>query len=57
LSPVEVGRADAVFLCNAVRGILPVRRIGLHEWSGHQATSLLRRQLAEAQPAFAFKEY
>jgi 4-amino-4-deoxychorismate lyase len=57
LSPVEVGRADAVFLCNSVRGILPVRRIGLHEWSGHQATSLLRRQLAEAQPAFAFKEY
>lgn len=54
LSAAEVSHADALFLCNAVRGILPVGRLGLREWTGHDAVADLRRRLAEAQPAFEF---
>lgn len=53
LSPAEVGRAEALFLCNSVRGLLPVRRLGLREWAADEAVAQIRRQLAEAQPAFA----
>jgi len=56
LSAAEVSHADALFLCNAVRGILPVSRLGLREWTEHEAVTGLRRRLAEAQPAFAFGE-
>jgi 4-amino-4-deoxychorismate lyase len=56
LSAAEVSHADALFLCNSVRGILPVRRLGSREWNGHEAVAGVRRQLAEAQPAFAFQE-
>lgn len=56
LSAAEVSRADALFLCNAVRGILPVGRLGLREWPKHAAIERVRRQLAEAQPAFSFPE-
>lgn len=55
LSAAEVTRADALFLCNSVRGILPVSRLGLREWNDHEAVAILRRRLAEAQPAFAFE--
>jgi len=55
LSAAEISHADALFLCNAVRGILPVGRLGLREWTGHEAVVALRRRLAEAQPAFAFE--
>ncbi len=55
LSAAEVTHADALFLCNAVRGILPVGSLGLREWAGHEAVATLRRRLAEAQPAFAFE--
>jgi 4-amino-4-deoxychorismate lyase len=57
LSAAEVSHADALFLCNAVRGILPVRRLGLREWPMHEAVVRLQRRLAEAQPAFATQEY
>jgi len=56
LSSAEISHSDALFLCNAVRGILPVRRLGLREWPEHEAVAKLRRQLADAQPAFAIQE-
>jgi 4-amino-4-deoxychorismate lyase len=56
LSSAEVSHADALFLCNSVRGILPVRRLGLREWHGHGAIAEVHRQLASAQPAFANQE-
>jgi 4-amino-4-deoxychorismate lyase len=56
LSAAEVSHADALFLCNAVRGILPVRRLGLREWPRQEAVVRVRRQLAESQPAFAFED-
>ena len=56
LSAAEVSHADALFLCNAVRGILPVRRLGMREWPGQDAVAPLLRQLAQAQPAFAIQE-
>lgn len=53
----ELGRADvesaeALFLCNAVRGILPVGRLGEHRWAAHPALDELRRQLGRSEPAF-----
>jgi 4-amino-4-deoxychorismate lyase len=56
LNSAEISRADALFLCNAVRGILPVRRLGLREWPEHPALVKLRRQLADSHPAFAVQE-
>lgn len=44
--------ADAVALCNAVRGILPVRALGAREWSPHPATDELQARLAMAYPMF-----
>lgn len=55
LSAAEVAHADALFVCNAVRGILPVGRLGLRDWTDHKAVTTLRRRLAEAQPAFEFE--
>ena len=52
LSAAEVSQADALFLCNAVRGILPVRRLGMREWPRDDAVAPVRARLAEAQPAF-----
>lgn len=56
LNRAEVSRADALFLCNAVRGILPVRRLGMREWPGDGAVAPVRARLAEAQPAFDDEE-
>ena len=53
LNGAEVSRAEALFLCNAVRGILPVRRLGMREWPRHEAVDSARALLAEAQPAFS----
>lgn len=53
LAVTEVEAADAVFLCNAVRGILPVARLGAREWGAHPQVAQLRRQLAAEHPAFA----
>ena len=50
----EVIAADAVFLCNSVRGILPIRRLDSHSWPGiHPATRALQHRLAAAHPGFA----
>jgi 4-amino-4-deoxychorismate lyase len=42
LSAAEVSHADALFLCNSVRGILPVRRLGMREWPRDDAIAPLR---------------
>ncbi|GAB3383074.1 aminodeoxychorismate lyase [Lysobacter fragariae] len=52
LSVTDVETADAVFLCNAVRGILPVARLGEGKWLPHPQVSELHRRLAAAHPAF-----
>jgi 4-amino-4-deoxychorismate lyase len=51
--PADVEAADALFLCNAVRGILPVHRLGTLRWPADAAIADLRRRLAAAEPAFA----
>ena len=56
LNPAEISRADALFLCNSVRGILPVRRLGMREWTGYEAITRLRRRLADFHPAYANQE-
>ena len=52
LSVTDVETADALVLCNAVRGILGVARLGDRAWSPHPVVATLRRQLAAANPAF-----
>jgi 4-amino-4-deoxychorismate lyase len=52
IAVTDVETADAVFLCNAVRGILPVARLGGCTWSLHPQVVALRKQLALAHPAF-----
>ncbi|RMH90843.1 aminodeoxychorismate lyase [Lysobacter pythonis] len=54
VTQAELEQAEAVFLCNAVRGILPVRRLGDRTWPAlHPATHALQAQLADAHPGFA----
>ncbi len=53
LTATDVESADAVFLCNAVRGILPVSRLHARAWSSHPHIADLQARLARAHPAFA----
>ncbi len=53
LSPEDVTGADAVFLCNALRGILPVAQLGERHWPRHPALSGAQSRLVAAHPAFA----
>lgn len=54
LSVAEVEAADAVFLCNAVRGILPVASLGSRRWPpAGDAVAAARRALAHSHPGFA----
>lgn len=52
LGATAVESADAVFLCNAVRGILPVARLGQRVWPPHPQVAALQRRLALAHPGF-----
>lgn len=52
LSRAQVESADALFLCNAVRGILPVGRLGDRSWAPHPALAALQRRLGRSEPAF-----
>jgi len=52
LAPDDVERADAVFLCNAVRGILAVVGVGARAFAPHPAVDDARRILARLHPAF-----
>ncbi|MDQ3206079.1 MAG: aminodeoxychorismate lyase [Pseudomonadota bacterium] len=53
LDPDEVRSADVVFLCNAVRGILGVARLGPREWAPHPQVLQLRKALASSHPGFS----
>ena len=53
---MEVETADAVVLCNAVRGILPVARLGDRAWPPHAEARALRQRLAAMHPAFTVSE-
>lgn len=53
LHPGEVESAEALFVCNAVRGILEVARLGDRTWSPHPQVAGLRERLAAEHPAFA----
>ena len=53
LSRADVETADAVLLCNAVRGILPLASLGAREWAPHPALAQARRALAATHPGFA----
>jgi 4-amino-4-deoxychorismate lyase len=50
LSAADVEGADAVFLCNAVRGILPVARLGTRSWLDLSASVAAARRLALLHP-------
>jgi 4-amino-4-deoxychorismate lyase len=53
LSVADVEGADAIFLCNAVRGILPVASVGSRRWPpGSAAVAGARRALAISHPGF-----
>ena len=52
VAPADVESADAVVLGNAVRGILPVARLGARTWAPQAAVADLRRRLAHAHPGF-----
>lgn len=51
----DVERAEAAFVCNAVRGILPVARLGGRAWSPHPQVRALQQRLAAEHPAFALE--
>lgn len=53
ITVTQVEVADALILCNAVRGILPVAGLGSRTWLPHAAVSALRDRLAQAHPGFA----
>jgi 4-amino-4-deoxychorismate lyase len=53
LDRAAIESADAVFLSNAVRGILPVARLGTRAWPPHPAIAAARAVLARLHPAFA----
>jgi 4-amino-4-deoxychorismate lyase len=50
LSPAQVEDADAVFLCNAVRGILPVTGLGARTWTDFSPSATAARLLAQSHP-------
>lgn len=52
LSVAEVETADALVLTNAVRGILPVARLGERSWPSHPRVAEWQCRLAAAHPAF-----
>ena len=53
LSAADVASTEALFLCNAVRGILPVGRLGERRWDPHPAVRDLQAALGRQVPAFA----
>jgi 4-amino-4-deoxychorismate lyase len=58
LTRAEVESADALVLCNAVRGILPVAALGSRLWpSQPRAVALLRESLATDELAFAEPDF
>lgn len=56
LSRAHVEQAGAVFVCNAVRGILDVNRLGESAFASDRDVGELQSRLATEQPAFASGE-
>lgn len=56
LTRAMVESAEALFLGNAVRGILPVCRLGERGWSASPEVAALQAALAAAEPMFAATE-
>lgn len=48
-----VDQANAIFICNSVRGILPVARLDSRHFEPHPELRRIVNQLAQAEPAFA----
>jgi 4-amino-4-deoxychorismate lyase len=48
----DIESAEAVFLCNAARGILPVARLGAKAWPPHPQVAALQQRLSVDHPAF-----
>ncbi len=57
LSRLQMEQAEAVFICNAVRGILAVNRLGDRAFPLNQEIQDLQNLLALQQPAFAIGEH
>lgn len=55
LSVRDIDAADTLFLCNAVRGILAVARVGARAFDPHPAIGEARRALSRLHPAFAME--
>jgi len=53
LAPEQVESAEALALCNAVRGILPVASLGARAWAATAAVDALRAALAQDYAGFA----
>lgn len=53
ITPEVLEGAEALALCNAVRGILPVRATGARAWPPHPAVAELRERLTMAYPMFS----
>lgn len=56
VSSHDVETADALALCNAVRGILPVSSLGVMQYRQPAALAVLQRQLATAFPMFLLQK-
>lgn len=52
LTAADAEAAEAVFLCNAVRGILPVAKLGSRTWLPHPQVAALQQRLGAEHPAF-----
>lgn len=53
LDEQDILDADAVFLCNAVRGILPAGRLGPRRWQLHERVTMLQERLTGVHAGFA----
>lgn len=53
VSPAQLESADALALCNAVRGILPAGMLGARSWHPHPAVAHLQALLVETYPMFS----
>lgn len=53
LSSGQVQSSDALALCNALRGILPVATLDGHAWHPHHAVAQIQARLALAYPMFS----
>jgi 4-amino-4-deoxychorismate lyase len=54
ISRSDIEQAEAIFICNAVRGILAVNRLGDRVFPASREIEDLQNRLAQEQPAFAW---